>query len=119
MDTKEEGTKEEKVCISVDVVPFFVKHDYFGWRAKMKTFLKKYGVWEIVITVANPSKKKTKDEAEKEAKKNNATALKFVFDGLPSSIRDSLGEFTSARELWLKIEEDYQGKVQGKQLEDE
>ena len=39
-------------------------------------------------------------------------------DGLPSSIRDSLGEFTSAKELWLKIEEDYQGKVQGKQLED-
>jgi hypothetical protein len=40
-------------------------------------------------------------------------------DGLPSTIRDSLGEFTSARELWLKLEEDYQGKAQGKQLEDE
>ena len=40
-------------------------------------------------------------------------------DGLPSTIKDSLGEFTSARELWLKLEEDYQGKVQGKQLEDE
>ena len=24
-------TKEEKVCISVDVVPIFDKHDYFGW----------------------------------------------------------------------------------------
>ena len=41
-----------------------------------------------------------------------------MLDGLPSSIRDSLGEFTSARELWLKLEEDYQGKVQGKRLED-
>ena len=74
MDTKED--KEEKVCISVDVVPFFDKHDYFGWRAKMKAFLKKYGIWEIVITTANPSKKKTKAEAQKEAKKNNATSLK-------------------------------------------
>ena len=45
--------------------------------------------------------------------------MKFLLDGLPSSIKDSLGEFTSARELWLKIEEDYQGKVQGKQLEEE
>jgi hypothetical protein len=38
-------TKEEKVCILADVVSFFYKHDYFGWRAKMKAFLKKYGVW--------------------------------------------------------------------------
>ena len=91
VDTKEEDTKEEKVCISVDVVPFFDKRDYFGWRAKMKTFLKKYGVWEIVINAANPSKKKTKAEAQKEAKKNNATTLKFLLDGLPSTIRDSLG----------------------------
>ena len=72
-----------------------------------------------MINAANPSKKKTKVEAQKEAKKNNATALKFLLDGLPSTIRDSLGEFTLAKELWLKLEEDYQGKAQGKQLEDE
>ena len=36
MDTKED--KEEKVCISIDVVPLFDKHDYFGWRAKMIFF---------------------------------------------------------------------------------
>ena len=80
----------------------------------MKAFLKKYGVWETMINAANPSKKKSKDENQKEAKKNNAIALKFLLDGLPSSIRDSLGEFTSVRELWLKMEGDYQGKVQGK-----
>ena len=45
--------------------------------------------------------------------------MKFLLDGLPSTIRDSLGEFTSARELWLKLEGDYQGKIQGKQIEDE
>ena len=116
MDTKE--GKEEKVCISVDVGPIFNKKNYFGWRAKMKAFLKRYGVWEIMITATNPSKRKSKAENQKEAKKNNATALNFLLEGLPSSIRDSLGEFTSARELWLKIKEDYQGKVQGKQLED-
>ena len=77
MDTKED--KEEKVCISVDVVPLFDKHDYFGWRAKMKAFLKKYGVWGIVINAANSSKKKSKVENQKEAKKNNATALKFCW----------------------------------------
>ena len=55
-------TMEEKVCILVDVVPIFDKHDYFGWRAKMKTFLKKYGVWEIVINTISPSNKKSKVE---------------------------------------------------------
>ena len=99
-------------------VPVFDKNDYFGWSAKMKAYLKKYGVWEIVINAANPSKKKSKAENQKEAKKNNATTLNFLLDGLSSSIRDSLWEFTSARELWLKLEGDYQGKVQGKQIGD-
>ena len=89
METKEE--KEEKVCILVDV-PVFDKHNYFGWRAKMKSYLKKYGVWEIVINVANHSNKKSKAANQKEAKKNNTTALKFLLDDLPSSIKESLGE---------------------------
>jgi Holliday junction resolvase len=92
---------EEKVCTSVDVVPVFNEIDYFGWRAKMKAYLKKYGVWEIVINAAAPSNKKSKAANQKEAKKNNITALKFLLDGLLSSIRESLGEFTSAIELWL------------------
>ena len=91
MDTKVE--EEEKVCPSVDV-PVSNKHDYFGWRAKMKAYLKKYGVWQIVINVANPSNKKSKAANQKEAKKNNATTLEFLLDGLPSSIKQSLGEFT-------------------------
>ena len=85
----------------------------------MKAYLKKYGVWEIVINVAVPTNKKSKAANQKEAKKNNTTTLRFLLDGLPNSIRESLWEFTLARELWLKLEEDYQGKLQGKQLEEE
>lgn len=59
------------------------------------------------VNVDAPSNKKSKDENQKEAKKNNTTMLKFLLDGLPSSIRESLGEFTSAIELWLKLEADY------------
>ena len=69
----------------------------------MKAYLKKYGVREIVINVVAPSNKKSEAANQKEAKKNNTTALKFLLDGLPSSIRESLGQFTSARELWLKL----------------
>ena len=111
VDNKEEDTKEEKeekVCIPFDDVPVFDETNYFGWRARMKAYLKKYGVWEIVINVAAPTNKKSKAANKKEAKKNNTTTLKFLLDGLPNSIRESLGEFTSARALWLKLEEDYQ-----------
>ena len=79
-------TMEEKVCIPVDVVPVFYEVDYFGWSAKMKAYLKKYGVWEIVINVAAPSNKKSKVANQKEAKTNNTTTFKFLLDGLPSSI---------------------------------
>ena len=67
-----------------------------------------------MINAAAPSNKKSKAANQKEAKKNNTTAVKFLLDGLPSSIRESLGELTSARELWLKLEANYQGKLQGK-----
>ena len=77
------------------------------------------GVWEIVINIATPSNKKSKAANQKEAKKNNTIALKFLLEGLPSSIKESLGGFTSTRELWLKLESDYQGMLQGKQVEDE
>ena len=95
---------EEKVCTTVDVVPVFDEVDYFGWRDRMKAYFKKYGVWEIVINVVAPSNKKSKATNQKESKKNNTTTLKFLLDGLPVSIKESLGEFTSAREIWLKLE---------------
>ena len=85
----------------------------------MKAYLKKYGVSEIVINVAAPSNKKSKAANQKEAKKNNTTTLNFLLDGLPNSIREILGEFTFSRELWLKLEGDYQGKLQGKKIEEE
>ena len=43
--------------------------DYFSWRKKMKAYLKKFGVWVIVIYPPTPSNKKGKSVAQKEAKK--------------------------------------------------
>ena len=41
-------------------VPVLKKSNYFGWRSKMKDYLKKFGVWEIVVEPPNQSNKKTK-----------------------------------------------------------
>ena len=75
--------KENEVSSSNDV-PILDMTDYFSWRSKMKAYLKKFGVWEIVINPLAPSNKKGKSAAQKETKKDNTTALKFLMDGLPS-----------------------------------
>ena len=65
----------------------------------MKAYLKKFGVWEIVINPPAPSNKKGKSAAQKEAKKDNTTALNFLMDGLSSSVKESIGEYTLAKDL--------------------
>ena len=64
---------------------------YFSWRNNIKEYLKKFGVWEIVINTPSPSNKKGKSFAQKEAKKDNTTALNFLIDGLPNSVKKSVG----------------------------
>ena len=53
----------------------------------MKAYMNKFGVQEIVVNPPTPSKKKGKLAAQKEAKKENTTALKFLTDGLLSSVK--------------------------------
>ena len=81
---------------------------YLSWRNKIKEYLKKFGVWEIVINPPAPSNKKEKPTALKEAKKDNTTGLKFLMDGLPSLVKESVGEYTLTKDLWFKLESEYQ-----------
>ena len=76
MEAKEESSSND--------VPIPDMKDYFSWRSKMKAYLKKFGVWEIVINPPTPSNKKGKLAAQKEAKKDNTTTFKFLMDGLPT-----------------------------------
>ena len=94
---------EEKVESSSNDVPVLDVTDYFSWRSKMKVYMKKFGVWENVINPLALSSKKGKATAKKEAKKDNATALKFFMDGLPISVKEIVGEYTSAKYLWFKL----------------
>ena len=57
-----------------------------------------------------PLKKKSKFVAQREERKNDAVALKTILSGLSSSIKESMGQCTSTKDLWLKIEETYQRK---------
>ena len=82
MDAKAESPNNDEVPV-LDVT------DYFGWRSKMKTYLKEFGVWEIMVNPPVQSNKKTKSTSQKDAKKDNAIALKFLMNRLSSSVRES------------------------------
>ena len=86
---------EEKKESSSNDVPILDITDYFSWGNKMKAYLKKFDIWEIVINPLAPSNKKGKSAAEKEVKKENTTALKFLMDGLPSSVKECVGDHFS------------------------
>ena len=90
-----------------DVLVFYMA-DYFGWSSDMKTCLKKFGVWDIVINPPVVSNNKTESVARKESQKDNAIALKFLIDGLSSSVKETVGEYTSAKDLLFKLESEYQ-----------
>jgi hypothetical protein len=51
-------------------------------------------------------------------KKNDALALKTILSGLSSPIKESMGQCTSAKDLWLKLEETYQSKEEKEEIED-
>ena len=90
MEAKEEASSND--------VPVLDMTDSFSWRSKMKAYLNKFGIQEIVI---NPLTLSNKDKlaTQKEEKKDNTTTLKFLIDGLPSSVKESVGEYTSAKDL--------------------
>ena len=58
MEAKEESSSND--------IPILDIPDYFSWRRKMKAYMKKFGVWEIVINPPPPSNKKGKTTAQKE-----------------------------------------------------
>jgi hypothetical protein len=80
----------------------------------MKAYLKgkQEGVWNIVVGGSVPSKNQSKFVAQKEVNKNNAMALKTIFNGLSGSVKEIIGQHSSTKDLWLKLEKVYQDKRQ-------
>ena len=67
-------------------------------------------IWKATIGGSVPLKNKSKFAAQREGKKNDALALNTILSGLSSPIKESMGQCTSAKDLWLKLEETYQKK---------
>jgi hypothetical protein len=95
-----------------DEIPILDEENYSTWRIEMRVYLKTMGVaiWKAAIGGSVSLKNKPKFAAQREGKKNDALALKTILSGLSSPIKESMGQCTSAKDLWLNLEETYQKK---------
>ena len=78
----------------------------------MKVYLKTMGaaIWKASIGGSVPLKNKSKFAAQMEGKNNDALALKTILSEISSPIKESMVQFSSGNDLWLKLEETYQSK---------
>jgi hypothetical protein len=95
-----------------DEVPILDEENYSTWRIEMRVFLKTMGaaIWKANIGGYVSLKNKSKLAAQREGKKNDALDVKKILSGLYSPIKERMGQCTSAKDLWLKLEETYQSK---------
>jgi hypothetical protein len=72
-----------------DEFPIFDEIDYLTWRIEMKGYLKEKGggFLKAYIVGSVPLKNKSKFTTQKKEKKNDALALKTIFNRLSSSVK--------------------------------
>jgi hypothetical protein len=86
----------------------------------MRVYLKtmRATIWKATIDGYVPLKNKSKFAAPREGKKNDALDLKTILSVLSIPIKESMGQCTSAKDLWLKLEETYQRRKEKEEIED-
>ena len=90
-----------------DEVPILDEENYSTWRIEMRLHLKEMGagIWKEAIGGWVSLKNKSKFVFEREGNNINALALMTILSGLSYPIKESMGQCTSAKDLWLKLEE--------------
>jgi hypothetical protein len=83
--------------------------NYVIWSIRMKTYLQAlgYDVWKSIVTGYTPSKTPPTDATGKEACENNTMAMNSILSGLVDSEKSKVGQCTSTKELWDKLQDIY------------
>ena len=63
-------------------------------------------IWLSVVTRYDSSKR-AKTATKKELRKNKKIAMDFISVGLPNPVRENVGKFSSAKEIWDKLHDIY------------
>jgi hypothetical protein len=96
-------------------VPMFIGQNGFKyemWSIRTKVFLQAQGhyIWLSVVT-GYDSSKRAKTAAKKELRKNNKIVMDFIWEILPNLVREKVGKFSSAKELWGKLHGIYSSSI--------
>jgi hypothetical protein len=96
-------------------VPMSNGHNSFKydmWNIRTKVFLHAQGhyIWLSVVTRYDSSKR-AKTTAKKELRKNNKIEMDFIWEGLPNLVREKVGKFSLAKELWDKLHGIYSSPI--------
>jgi hypothetical protein len=102
-----------------DEVPILDEENYSTWTIEMRLHLKTMGaaIWKASIGGSFPLKNKSKFASQREGNKNDALPLKTILSGLTIPIKESMGQCTSTKDLWLKLEDTYQSKKEKEDIE--
>jgi hypothetical protein len=95
-----------------DEVSILDEENYSTWRIEMIVYLKEMGagIWKATIGGSVSLKNKSNFASQREGNNNYALALETILSGISIPIKESMGQCTSAKDLWLKLEETYQRK---------
>jgi hypothetical protein len=99
-----------QIFISTNESPLFDGTYYSSWRENMKRYMNSRGsrVWASIISKPwNLTTSKRKNKNTKEARRNNALALKEIQDGLSDQVKENIRHYKSVKELWLQLENCY------------
>jgi hypothetical protein len=96
-------------------VPLFNSQNglkYEIWRRSMKVLLQEHGhyIW-LSVVIRYDSSKRENTTTKKELNKNNNIAMDFISEGLPNQVREKVGKYSSAKELWDKLHDIYSSPI--------
>jgi hypothetical protein len=79
-------------------VPMFNGFKYEMWSIRMEVFLQVEGryIW-LSIVMGYDSSKREKTTTNKELRKNNKITMDFIWEGLPNSVIEKVGKYSSTK----------------------
>jgi hypothetical protein len=99
--------------------PMFDGQNYAFWNRRMKTFLQAHGfdVWKVVVDRYKAPATPPIDKYGKKLYENNSKATNAILSALVDSIYVKVMHCDSAKEMWDKLQNVYEGdaKVKGGQ----
>jgi hypothetical protein len=97
-------------------IPHFDGKKYVFWCIRMNTYMKAQGleIWQSIVDgYTSPTVPPTKDKAMKLGQ-NNSKATNSLLNGLSETIFTKLSHCKSAKEIWDKLRNSYEGDTKFK-----